>query len=280
MKNVKHILTIFLHSFIPQDSYYPKLLHIRLSLSLNYYFSILSFFAIILTGSIVLTYSPMQMMSYKNSVINSLSAFPEKAIINIENGVLESNQNKPLFMWVYHNNQPLFVFMIHTKDILTHSYIPLPLVFFGSNKAQIFYRGKTFTHLYGNSLNAIITKERIQSIVYSINSLFPLFLFVFYLSLIIVVPIMFIMCSTFVILLSSSIVFVLFRMFIPSIRLKKCIQAGIHGTHIPLCIVILLFALFPFASNIFPVTISLIFVFILVSTYEMYSKKIVHSRNR
>jgi len=276
MKKVKHILATFLHSFIPQDIYYPKLLHTRFQFSLKYYLVLMSFFTLIFTGVVFCRFSPLKMIGYKNSIINSFSTFPGEVIIKINKGMLESNQNKPLFLWIYHNNQPLFVFMVHTKDMLDSSHIPLPLIFLGQNKMQISYRGNVIVRPYNPSWNILITKERIQSFIGFINSFFPPFIFFFYILLIVVVPVMFMMGSTFFILLSSMVVFLLLRTFIPHIHLKKCIQASIHGTHIPLIIVIFLFILFPSATNIVVITASLIFVFTLVSTYEMYSKEISH----
>lgn len=273
MKKVKHILAIFLHSFIPHDGYYPKLLHTRLSFSLKYYLIAISFFACIFTGIVLYQLSPVKITSYKNSVINSLSTFPEEVKIRIKNGVLESNQNKPLFLWVYRGNQPLFVFMVHTKDIPTSSYNPLPLIFLGSDKVLISYRGNTVVNSYGNSLNVLITKESVQSLITNVNSFFPFFMFFLYLFLVIVMPLVFIISMTFFILLSSFLVYILLRTFFPHIHLKKCIQAGLHGTHIPFFIILFLFLLFPFAENILIVAASLIFVFTLVSTYEMYSVK-------
>lgn len=280
MKKVKHILTTFLHSLIPQDIYYPKLLHTRFSFSFKYYIFIIVTFAVIFTGLVFCQFSPLKMISYKNSIVNSLSAFPEEVKITIKNGILESNQNKPLFLWIYHNSQPLFVFMIHTTDTLSNSHIPLPIVFLGADKIQISYRGHIIIRNYNNSWNVLITKERILPFISSISSYFPLFMFFFYVLMLVIVPLVFILCSTLFIFVSSLLSFALLRTFIPHIHIKKCFQAGMHGTHIPLLIVILLYSLFPTASNIFVVALALTFVFNLVAIYEMYSKEVVQLKGR
>ncbi|MCX6730754.1 MAG: DUF1189 family protein [Candidatus Roizmanbacteria bacterium] len=280
MKKVKHILTTFIHSVIPQDVYYPKLLHTRFLFSLKYYVFIITLLALTFTGLVFCQFSPLKMISYKNSIVNSLSAFPEEVKITIKNGVLESNQNKPLFLWIYHNKQPLFVFMIHTTDTLSNSHIPLPIVFLGADKVQISYRGHIIVRSYDSSWNVAITKERILPFISSISSSFPPFMFFFYLFMLILVPLAFILSSTFFIFLSSLLVFTLLRTFIPHIHIKKCFQAGMHGTHIPLLVIILLYSLFPTASNIFVIATALIFVFSLVSTYEMYSKEVAQIKGR
>lgn len=280
MKKVKHILAIFLHSFVPQDIYYPKLLHTRFQFSLKYYFVIMAFFAFVFAGVILCRYSPSRLISYKNSVINSLSTFPDNITIKIHNGMLESNQNVPLFLWVYHDGQPLFVFMVHTKDVVTSSSIPSPLLFLGNDKVQISYRGTSIVQTYNKLWDITITKQSVQSLISAVNAFFPFFMILFYVSLIILLPLLYALSFTFFILVSALIVFMLLRTFVPHIHLKKCIQGGIHGTHIPFLLTIFLFILFPTATNIFIVAASLVFVFTLVSTYEMYSKEVVQLSGR
>lgn len=280
MKKVKHILVTFLHSVIPSDIYYPKLLHTQFQLSYKYYSTIVGFFALVFTVMVFCQFSPFRMRSYKNSIVKSLSAFPEDAKITIKDGVMESNQNTPLFLWAYDNKQPLFVFMVHTKDTLSNSHIPLPIIFFGSDKVQFSYRGNIVVHTYDSSLNESITKDHLQPLIDSINSFFPPFLFFFYLFFLIIVPLAFVLYSTFFIFISSLLTFIILRTFIPHIHIKKCFQAGMHGTHIPLIIGVLLFSLFPYTTNIFVIMSIFMFIFTLVSTYEMYSKELPHLKGR
>ena len=276
MKKVKHILVIFLHSFVPQDIYYPKLLHTRFQFSLRYFVIILALFAFIFTGVVLYQLTPSKLSSYKNSIISSLTLFPSDATVKIAHGLLESNQNKPIFLWIYHQDQPLFVFMVYSNDVITSASIPSPLVFLGADKMQISYRGMSFVQPYTQSWNVFISKERIQTLIDVINSVFPSFVVFLYLFLIITLPLAYAILATFFVFVSSVLVFGLLRTFIPHIHNKKCMQAGIHGTHIPLIITILLFMLFPSSSNVLIVAAALIFVFTLVSTYEMYSKEISH----
>jgi hypothetical protein len=282
MRKVKHILTVFFHSFLPQDIFYPKLLHTRFQFSIKYYVVFISILACVFTGIVVYQFSPSIILSYKNSLTNSLSSFPPEVKLILSNGILDTNQNKPLFLWVYHNRQPLFVFMVHTKDVLDSSRIPLPLVFLGSDRLQISYRGHMMMRPYDKSYTSTISRSTIQQIINDINSYFPSFLVSFYVILLILVPFAFIGTSIALLLISSLLVFVLLRIFIPHIHLKKCIQAGMHGTHLPLFITILLYTLFPAESNIFVMSAALVFIFTLVATYEMYCKEVTphHSKGR
>lgn len=280
MKKVKAILTTFFHSFVPQDSYYPKLLHTRLTFSIKYYLIFIIFFSLVLTGIVFYRYSPSKIMSYKNAITQSLSLFPENSIVRIKDGVLEMNQNKPLFFWIYREGKPLFVFMAHTKDNLTLTNTPLPIVFLGRDGFQLSFKGTTFMRLYDKTAHYLITKDTLQSFIVFSNSFFPPLLFFFSLFLLVVLPISFVLWSTLSIILNAALVYILFRTFIPHIHFKKCIQAALHGTHIPLITTIILFVLFPAAPNVLIISTSLMFVFTLVAVYEMYSKSLAQSKGR
>jgi len=280
MKKVKAILTIFFHSFVPQEIYFPKLLHTRLQFSFKYYLLIVSFLACIFSGILLYHFSPGKVSDYKNAILDTISTFPIDSEIKISKGTLTSNQNKPLFLWVYYKNSPFFAFMVDTKSMLDTTYIRLPFIFFGSNQMQFSYKGYSSTRLYDSSLDGPISKDTILSIISYVNNGFSTFLIGFYFILLIIIPFVFIVTSTLFILLSSGMVYILLRTFIPHIHFKKCLQAGAHGTHIPLIISILLYSLFPIVANTLIVTFSLIFIFTLVATYEMYSGSFAHSRGR
>lgn len=280
MKKVKHILAIFFQSFIPNDGYYPKLLHTRFKFSLKYYIVVVSILAYVLAGVVVYQYSPKKLVGYKNSLINTLASFPKDAKITIANGILEFNQNKPLFLWVYDNKQPLFVFMVHTKDMLRSDDIPLPLFFLGEDRMLLAYQGNMKSYVYDSSLNLKITRDMVYKVIVWIESAFPSFMIGFYAILFIVLPLVFIGVSTVLILFSSLLTYIVLRIFISHIHIKKCVQAGMHGTHIPLMIIIILYIFCPNSRNIITVSTALIFVFTLVATFEMYSKEVNHSKGR
>lgn len=276
MKKVKHILATFLHCVIPQDNYYPKLIHTPFQFSVKYYIVVISFLALLFMGIAGLHCTPIKMYEYKQSLIQTLSVFPQDVSMTIARGLLESNQVRPSFFWVHHNNQPRLVFMVYTKDQPDTSNIPLPLIFFGRDHMRFAYHGYNMVRPYDPMLSADISTSTVDRYIADINAKFPTFLVVFYFFFALVVPLLFVGVSTLFILICSGVVFILLRTFIPHIHLKKCIQAGLHGTHIPLLITIFLYSLFPRSTNIMVISIALIFVFTLVSTYEMYSREVAH----
>lgn len=280
MKKVKHIFVTFLHSFVPQDIFYPKLLHTRLDFSVKYYICILSLFACIFTCLVFNFASPIKLMEYKNSVITSLNQFPKDVSITLHNGILDSNLNKPLFLWMYQQQQPLFVVLVHPKDTIGMTKIPLPLIFFGKDHMTMTYRDLNLSRSYDKLMSVEFSQTTVQTLVKSMNGYFPSFIFFFYLFLFMVSPALFMGGITLSIVISSLITYILFRTFIPYLHFKKCLQAGMHGTHFPLIITILLYFLFPSSLNIFIISAALIFVFTLVATYEMYSGEINHSKGR
>ena len=179
MKKVKHILTTFFHSFIPQDIYYPKLLHTRLNFSIKYYIVFIIVCSCIFTVVVFYRYSPSRITRYKNAIVHSLSSFPDNVIIRIKDGILESNQNKPLFLWIYQGDKPLFVFMANTKDSFSLKNTPVPILFFGRDRIQFYFKGVAFTQMYTKIDQYVITKDTLQSFLVSSDSFFPPLLFFF-----------------------------------------------------------------------------------------------------
>ena len=280
MKKVKAILTTFFHSFIPQDAYYPKLLHTRLNFSIKYYIVFIIVCSCIFTVVVFYRYSPSRITRYKNAIVHSLSSFPDNVIIRIKDGILESNQNKPLFLWIYQGDKPLFVFMANTKDSFSLKNTPVPILFFGRDRMQFYFKGVAFTQMYTKIDQYVITKNTLKSFLLFSDSFFPPLLFFFSLFLLVVLPISFAFWSALLIIINAFLSFILFRTFIPHIHFKKCIQAAMHGTHIPLIVTIILFVLFPTAPNVLTISTSLMFVFTLVAVYEMYSKTLLQSKGR
>ena len=223
---------------------------------------------------LVYHYSPQKIMQFKDSLMSTVLSIPEDVELSIVKGTLESNQEKPLFLWVYHETQPLFVVMIHTKDFLDSSHIPLPLLFLGRESLQFTYKGSSFIRPYEPNLNFTINKQSLVSLIPWFDSFATALLVGFSVCIITIAPLAFIALMGSMIIASSALVFLLLRTFIPHVHFRKCLQAALHGTHLPMSISLLLFALFPGKSNCFIITLSLIFVFALVATYEMYSEEV------
>lgn len=278
MKKVKAILTTSLNSVIPQDIYYPKFLHIRFLYSLKYYITIL----LVLTGLFTLTFSykyPLsKLLQYKNDVARSFAEFPETVILRIQKGQLTSNSDLPVFVWVKHKDKPLFVFMANARDDVPRTIRPIPFLFLKKDGMQISYRQYQHITTYDKTRDYTISKEHMPDFEEKVNAWFSPVLTYYNLALVTLLPIAFIIFTTATILISALISFLLFRMYFLRIHLKKCIQAGLHGTHIPMIISALLFILYPTTMRTVPIVCALYFVFTLVSIFEMYSKEAPHHR--
>lgn len=279
MKKVKAILTTSLNSVIPQDIYYPKLLHIRFMYSLKYYITI----TLILTALFILAFSykyPLsRLVQYKNDVTKSFSQFPESAVLRIQKGQLTSNSSLPIFIWVKHKEKPLFVFMANAKDDAPRTIPPVPFLFLKKDGMQISYRQYQRISAYDPTREYTISKEQMPLLEEKVNALCAPVMRYYNLALVTILPLMFIIFTTGNILLSSIVSFLLFRLYFSHAHLKKCIQAGLHGTHIPMIISALLFVLYPTNLRIIPIIGALYFVFALVSIFEMYSKEVPPHRS-
>ncbi len=281
MRKVKAILRTFLHSFIPQDAYYPKLIHTRFLFSLHYYLIFITVLSVLFMGILFTQYSPLQIIEYKNAIVDSLSHFPTDAIIRIKGGRLESNQDRPLFLWVNYRQQPFFVSMFDREEEFSkphHS--PFPLVLFGKDQVLFTYREVNHMFTYPRQYEFLLAYEQVHSLVTYSRSWFPTLLFITYISLFFTLPLTFAIVSTLLIFCTATVVFMLLHPFIPHMHWKKSLQAGLHGTHIPLCIVLLLIMIHVPFLIILSIHGALMFVFHLVATYEMYSKEIPQIKGR
>lgn len=278
MKKVKAILTTSLNSIIPQDLYYPKLLHIRFLYSLQYYITILLVLTALFTFAFSYKYPLSKLVQYKDDITQSFAQFPKSAILRIQRGQLTSNSDLPLFVWVKHKDKPLFVFMANAKDDAPRTIRPIPFLFLKKDGMQISYRQYQRITPYDKTRDYIISQEQMPIFEEKINELFAPIISYYTLAILTVLPLVFMIFTTASILISSLIAFLLFRAYFSRIHLKKCVQAGLHGTHIPMIISALLFILYPTTMRIVPVICALYFVFTLVSIFEMYSKEASHHR--
>jgi len=280
MKKVKHILVTFFHSVIPLDIYYPKLLHTRFIFSVKYYFFIVFFFAALFSTHVIYRVSPFNLIELKNTLTSSLLNIPDNITIQLKNGMLELNQEKPLMIWTYHNNLPFFFSMIYTKNSENFIQNTPPLIYFGQDKMTFSLRNKSFSRPYDHSANIFFTKDTIVSFIKKSNIFSPFLIVSFYIIFLIMLPIIFVIYSSVCIILASIFCFLIFKTYIPHLHIKKCIQASMHGTHIPLTISVILIPLFPYAFNCIVIVASFFFIFTLVSIFEMYYKEGSYSKGR
>jgi len=278
MIKVKAILAVFVNSFIPQDKYFPKLLHIRLIYSVKYYISILGFLTMLLVVSLALKYPFSRIYEYKSAIIQSLSEFPQNVELRINKGVLHTNTNAPLFLWVKHNGKPLFVFMANERELSPRFQNPIPFVFLKKDGLQISFRQHHKMWTYNPLSEFLLSKEQIPFLTSLIHSYAPYVVGVYGVILLFLFPLIFMCFITICILTSSVLSYLFFRSYFIRIHFKKCLQAGLHGTHIPMIISAVLLYLFPFSVCSLPIVCALFFVFTLVSTFEMYSKEEPHHR--
>lgn len=278
MIKVKAILRTILNSFIPQDIYFPKILHIRLMYSLKYYIIVLSLLTLLLVVSMVNKYPITTISQYRDSVIHSLSEFPQDIELKISNGELSTNSNAPLFLWVKHKDKPLFVFMANAREMSPRFQNPIPFIFLKKDGIQVSFRQFHQLWSYNLASEHIISKQQIPNFISQIHSFFPYVVLFYYVGMFLLLPLVFMSFITGAIILSCAITYILFRTYFLRIHFKKCLQAGMHGTHIPLIFAAVLLYLFPFSIRCIPIVFALFFVFTLVSTFEMYSKEKPHHR--
>lgn len=279
MKKVKAILTTSLNSIIPQDIYYPKLLHIRFMYSLKYFIVATLIVTALFTLMFAYKYPLSRLVQYKDDITKSFAQFPDSAVLRIQKGQLTSNSTLPVFIWVKHKERPLFVFMANAKDDAPRTIPPVPFLFLKKDGMQISYRQYQRITAYDATREYTISKEQMPLFEEKVNALCAPVMRYYTLVLFTILPLAFMLFTIANILIAAAASFLLFRLYFSRAHLKKCIQAGLHGTHIPMIISALLFVLYPTNLRIIPIMCALYFVFTLVSIFEMYSKEVPHHRS-
>jgi len=278
-RKVKAIFTLFLNSIIPQDHFYPKLLHTPLFHSLRYYSVIIVGSAGILVALLFIRHSPARLIEYKSAVISAIAQFPVDAELRIHNGELSSNMNRPLFLWVNTKNKPLFTFIADTQDTSTQFLHPAPFIFLKNNGFQVSFRQFDHFWSYQRSDAYVISRQNSAQFEKQADRFFSSLVIYYFVFLFFILPLLFIIISTLAIVISGVIAFLILRIYSSRVHLRKCIQAGLHGTHIPIFITVLFLNLFPLAPRCLFVVGSIFFVFTLVSSFEMYSKEEINHRS-
>ncbi len=240
MKKVKTFIHVFINSLIPQTNYYPKILHTNFFFSLQYYILLLLILSIIFLVSLPFKYSPNKINAELDAVIAGLNQFPDNLKININNGDLITNYDRPYLMWIDYNNQKILLFAVDESDSLPNSDLKPILLLTGQN-LQVNLGGNRSSVIPLNNLKIkTIDKQLTNSLITSITifqRLLPIFAIGLFLIMLILVPIGSFIINTIYILIASLIAYGVFRIFIkrqPSF--KKTLQISFHAITLPLII--------------------------------------------
>jgi len=269
MEKVKAILHTFSHFFIPNAFYYKKLVHISLFFSLRTYGITVVLMSFVTTSIIALTIaSPRRIQTVLDSGTAAFAAFPEGAHITITNGSMTMDQDRPLFLWAYYAGKHVLLLAASSSTEATQS-THNAIVFLGPHSLS--YRVGTFYSEvpYGPGYYQI-SRSSLNSFTHLVEEIYLPVQKIFYILLYLVLPFLFFIWWTTIIFFIAILIYLLFHLFIKRVSLKKCFQAGLHSTSLPIILSLLLLILFPTSTCWIGSSFLLLFLFMLVAVYEVY----------
>lgn len=240
IKKVKTFFYSFIHSLIPHSQYYSKIVKSTFSSSLSYFLIIVFILNLSFVASLIVKYNPKKISTMITEVINSLNNYPDGLIINIHKGRLITNNDQPYLFWVNDQNKENLILVVD-ESASPQKIQQYKSYFLFTPQEFVFNNSKN------NSVSSIplsyfddykITKQTVTSFVQSISlfqKILPLISIAVLLVLIIFLP----MASLFVmftyIIISSLVVFVLFKILTRKhFHFKKILQVSFHAATLPL----------------------------------------------
>jgi len=280
MKKIKTFFHVFINSIIPNDKYYHKILSVKFCFSLKYLISLVIILNILFVSFYSIKLNPIFIRSVLNNLNSSLDSFPKELVITVNDKSLNTTYNRPYFLWLDVMNKKNLLIVVDEKATpeKIKEYNSCLLVTSKEIIMKNKFTGKTSTYSLEKVQDQKITKSTIsgiQKVINTINAYLPL-LFVLIVALALIILtftsiIMFLIYS----LVSSIILFFLFKyLFKKTPRYKKILQISFHAITLPIIIDYVL-VMFNVGSKILPFSFFfLVLVFVGAGIYEaQYQKK-------
>ena len=282
LKNVKTFFSNFSSSLFPQPRFYKRLLRLPFSYSLSYFVSLIFFVNIVFLLVCLTIVNPGRLLSIKNEVVHQLNTFPSNLTINIHNGHMMTNYNRPYFLWIGYDDKKMLVGVIDEgaapeKIDQYNSYFLLTPNYFVLNQKRL----STGFHLVPLAgMNQVIDHTWAATLAKTLNRLFPIFVTSFLLVSIFIVPLFAILITFGFVTLVSLISYVLFQYFKLRHTYKKTLQLTLHAVTLPLIVIDGLAIFHPTARNLSIPFIILCLIFSLCALYESYIDHQTHTLKR
>lgn len=282
MKKVKVFFRVLLNSIIPWPSYYSKILHMQFSSSLKYLITLVLLLNIFFIGSIYSKINYNKVHSIISAFLVSTKQIPVDYNLQITNGALLTNYNRPYFFWLdYQGRKELItvvdetatpdkidkygsLFLLTSRDLVTQGDLKtIPLSTLGPI-----------------TINQGLIRETI-SVFETILKFLPLIYICIIIILTVFMPLFSFAVTVFYLLIASLIGYFTYLIFTKRhVKYKKTVQIAFHAATLPLILdyfIIILRPSLPFKSFIvipesfFPIIfIFLLSFFIFTGIYEAH----------
>jgi len=219
-----------------------------------------------------------QTTQLRTSLTHALSSIPDNVQIRIDNGIMSTNLNRPLYIWSYdHLNRPSLIFLVdeHQTDRLNSK--PVALLTLTKNHLILKTNEITYTKPY-DTQTYIINSDSMSRFMRLVTLYAPQIQVAFYVSYFLVFPVLTAFWVSAIVIITSLCTYTVFHFFIKRVHFVRCIQATLHGSVLPFILSFFLLTLYPGQVSSLVITPFLVGIFSLVSVFEMYFDEIKNDR--
>lgn len=274
MKKVKTFLQHLSRSLLPQSSHYETFLQNKFASSFVFFLESQVFFSLLIMLVILMNFNPFTLNTYKKSIVDSLNTIPAGFEVSIQKDELTSNLFRPFLFWVKFPKEK-FLFLVIDENAYPEKIKEYESTILLSKKVvTVKYQQRLYTFPYSQFTNdLILTKSDILNLSsHSIDQMKLLFI-VLVPFLIVFIPLTLFVTTITYLLLSSVIVYILYRSFHKHYKFIKIFQIGIHSSSLPILIMIILFSLFFWKCLPIYFPLLIILIFQLTGVYEAHYNK-------
>ncbi len=286
-RKVKTFFHVFQGSFFPHAVYYRKITRSPFSFSLKYFISLIFILNFIFFCYVVLKYNPTRLNNFLVNLTQVTRSIPKELVININNGALFTNYNRPYFFWLKNKDKKNLLLVIDEtaspeKIDTYNSYILI------TNREIVIKKKlsslKDFRIFPLKNFNKkIIDQKDFQKTATFFTFLHNFFYFFYFIAifcLFIFLPLLSLGITFFYLTIISLLVYLFFKTYYhKKIHFKKTLQLSFHAVTLPLLLDYFLMIFKPtFPVNIHSqlsipaplIFLILLTIFVFAAVYEAY----------
>ncbi len=281
MQKVKTFFHIFINSLLPQANYYHKLIKTPFSFSRKYFLTLIFTANFLFVIFFLIRLQQSNYLSLKNTLPDSLEAYPKDLVITVENGMLRTNSERPYLYWLDVGKTKRLIAVVDETATSDEIQAYNSILLFTSTNAVV-KNNKSFKEItYGKDLK--IDRKYVDNLRTDLKNLLAMGSVVSLVFFIFIAPFVFALFYAVYFFVITLLAFFIFKMFARKVRLSKSFQLSLHATTLPvvidycLCLFKPEVARFPIIHLIFLI---LSFIFIFSGIFEAYLDPITRSHNR
>lgn len=275
MKKVKAFLNDFSRSLLPQPRYYQKIRRAKFWFSFKY-FAILIFFLSFVFFCLFLVTGLRRPSEFSlQDFTSALKAYPSDLTVDLKNGNLSTNYNRPSFFWSQEGDRKLLLAVISENSTADEIHkFETPIMF---TDRYVVFRNRdngmrTDFFPYPN-WNLTVNKDSANNLLAGLAAIAP-FLIVLFLIFFLVIGPLFAIAGNFVYLAVVSLFcYFIFWLWSKKHTYKKTLQLSLHAVTLPFVTKYLLLGFGYNLDRAWPVFTLLVAIFILSAIYEAYVDK-------